>query len=1001
MHPDALAVGYFNADGNADFAVANGDDNTLSVFLGNGDGTFQTLTPIPAGAAPIAMVAGYINADGNTDLAVLDGGSAQIMILPGKGDGTFNPPATIALPASPVKIFAADMNSDGILDLTVMFTTGSPAFAILYGNGDGTFQSPITFQDSRIPTDFAVGDVNNDGRLDVVVASQSANFTQYGVDVFLGSGQALSVLQGSQQATAIGTAFSTTLQVHAAPNVQVTFSAPSSGPSGSFGASGTSVSVTTKSLGNATVSLTANNHAGSYIVTVSAANSLSANFYLTNSPGPPATVGPATASEPSTGINSAFGSPLQAIVLDAGSNPVPNVTVTFTTPASGASATFAGGVRSATGVTNAAGIAASPLPTANGTVGTYFALDTVNGVATPADLQMTNSPIGQIVVTNAITAPGSVVTGTSAVAFMVDGVTYNGTQIFYWNPGDTHTLSIGPQTPMITTNYAFTGWSDGGATTHIYTVPAAAATITASFRTQYSLTVDQAPGGTLTPATGFFDVGSPVAVTATASTGYAFIGFTGTGSAPAAIGDPTINPVSFNLNVPSSILGYFAPLSELVSATVSHTGNFAQGQNGATYTVVVSNGASGASTAPFPVTATEIMPVGLTLVSMEGAGWTCGANSCTRFDPLAPGASYPAITVTVNVASNAPSQVTNQVTVEARNQGSILSPDLRITDQSKGRVKGRASAPSHDITVAGSDITVVAPLLIAQSPTADSVGPSAGIGSNQIFTFKYSSVNGSGYLSTVYSLINGSLSGAGGCYVNYVAAANALYLYSDAGSSASGSGNTLTLVLSITFKPAFAGLQDVWGYALDNGTNASGWQILGSWNSSTPVSTPPTADSVSPSAGIGANQIFTFKYSSVNGSGYLSTVYSLINGSLSGAGGCYVYYVASSNALYLYNDAGSSVTGPLTPGSGGTLSNSQCMLNGTGSSASGSGNTLTLALSINFKAAFAGLQNIYGLLSTAAVVQAAGRRSAPGRRTEHAAKACQDSLPTAGLKPGK
>ena len=274
----------------------------------------------------------------------------------------------------------------------------------------------------------------------------------------------------------------------------------------------------------------------------------------------------------------------------------------------------------------------------------------------------------------------------------------------------------------------------------------------------------------------------------------------------------------------------------------------------------------------------------------------------------------------------------------------------------------------------------------ATPPTADSVSPTSGTGTSQVFTFKYSSVNGSSYLSTVYNLINGSISAAGGCYVYYVAASNSLYLYNDTGSSVtgpltpgsggtltnsqctlngtgsstSGSGNTLTLALSINFKAAFAGLQNVYGYALDNGANVSGWQTLGAWRSSTPVSTPPTADSVSPTSGTGTSQVFTFKYSSVNGSGYLSSVYNLINSSINAAGGCYVYYVPSSNALYLYNDAGSSVTGPLTPGSGGTLSNSQCTLNGSGSSASGSGNTLTLALSINFKPAFIGLQNVYG-----------------------------------------
>ena len=182
---------------------------------------------------------------------------------------------------------------------------------------------------------------------------------------------------------------------------------------------------------------------------------------------------------------------------------------------------------------------------------------------------------------------------------------------------------------------------------------------------------------------------------------------------------------------------------------------------------------------------------------------------------------------------------------------------------------------------------------------------------------------------------------------------------SGTGSSATGSGNTLTLALSLSFKAAFPGQQNVYGYGADRGGYVRGWQMLGTWNSGTPVNTPPTADSVSPSSGTGASQVFTFRYSS-DGNGYLSIVYALINRSINAANGCYVYYVAASNALYLYNDAGSSVTSPLTPGSSGTLSNSQCTLNGSGSAATGSGNTLTLVLSLSFKAAFPGQQNVYG-----------------------------------------
>jgi uncharacterized repeat protein (TIGR01451 family) len=100
----------------------------------------------------------------------------------------------------------------------------------------------------------------------------------------------------------------------------------------------------------------------------------------------------------------------------------------------------------------------------------------------------------------------------------------------------------------------------------------------------------------------------------------------------------------------------------LLSITKTHTGNFVQGQHGATYTVTVSNTASGGPTTG-TVTVTETIPSGLTLVSMSGTGWSCAGGSCSRSDVLAAGSSYPAITVTVNVGSDAPLSVTNSATV--------------------------------------------------------------------------------------------------------------------------------------------------------------------------------------------------------------------------------------------------------------------------------------------------------------------------------------------------
>jgi uncharacterized repeat protein (TIGR01451 family) len=112
-----------------------------------------------------------------------------------------------------------------------------------------------------------------------------------------------------------------------------------------------------------------------------------------------------------------------------------------------------------------------------------------------------------------------------------------------------------------------------------------------------------------------------------------------------------------NASDPTTIL----PLPAL-TITEAHTGNFTQGENGAIYTVTVSNGA-GSVPASQTVTVTEIVPSFLNLVSMAGSGWTCPANgnTCTRTDSLAAGMSYPSITVTVNVAGNAAPSVINQV----------------------------------------------------------------------------------------------------------------------------------------------------------------------------------------------------------------------------------------------------------------------------------------------------------------------------------------------------
>lgn len=152
------------------------------------------------------------------------------------------------------------------------------------------------------------------------------------------------------------------------------------------------------------------------------------------------------------------------------------------------------------------------------------------------------------------------------------------------------------------------------------------------------------------------------------------------GSIPVIVVNPDGTPSgSATLTVNAPMLGI----------TKTHARNFAQGENNATYTVTVSN-ASGALSTTGQVTVTDTVPAGMTLVSMAGENWTCpsGGNTCARSDPLAAGLSHPAITVTVNVAANATTPLTNQVivsgggsaTASASDSTTVITPSLCDVD---------------------------------------------------------------------------------------------------------------------------------------------------------------------------------------------------------------------------------------------------------------------------------------------------------------------------------
>lgn len=223
-----------------------------------------------------------------------------------------------------------------------------------------------------------------------------------------GTPASITATSGTPQSTTVNTAFATQLQATVRDSlnspvggVTVTFTAPGSGASGTFG--GGVNTATTNAQGVATAAVfTANSTAGGpYTVAASVAGvPAPANFSLTNLAGAAASITPTAGTPQSATINTAFATQLQATVRDSFNNPVSLITVTFTAPGSGASGTFAGGVNTAT--TNAQGVATAAVFTANSTVGGPYTLTaSAAGVATPANFSLTNlaSPPASITAT--------------------------------------------------------------------------------------------------------------------------------------------------------------------------------------------------------------------------------------------------------------------------------------------------------------------------------------------------------------------------------------------------------------------------------------------------------------------------------------------------------------------------------------------------------------------------------------------------------------------------
>jgi len=251
LSPKAVAVGKLDAGTSEDVVVSNTSDNTVSVLLGNGDGTFATQQPYATGSYPYAVILDDFNNDGVLDIVAVNRGDfpGTVSLLLGNGNGTFKSQKQFAVGYSPRSATSGDFGdghiglavtngtdtnitillNDGLGNLTPQATTyatggdhpegiaavrlvtagnldlvvaAGSVVSVLRGNGNGTFQTavPYTTVVGSTPTALAIADFNGDTHPDVVVANGIAN----SISVFLGKGDG-TLLQRADYNTNAGT----------------------------------------------------------------------------------------------------------------------------------------------------------------------------------------------------------------------------------------------------------------------------------------------------------------------------------------------------------------------------------------------------------------------------------------------------------------------------------------------------------------------------------------------------------------------------------------------------------------------------------------------------------------------------------------------------------------------------------------------------------------------------------------------------------------------------
>ena len=690
--PLSIAVGDFDRDGKSDLAVASIGSNDVSILLGSGTGTFASAVPYGAGDGVASVAVGDFNSDGKADLAVANRGSGDISILPGIGDGTFDAKLNTGTINGLAGVAIGDFNGDGKSDLAA--PTGSAGrgdVAILLGNGDYTFGLEAYYTAESNTSFVAVADVNGDGISDLAVTNDTGNVTILQGD---GSGKFESAINSGAGSTpssiavgdfngdgkpdlAVGDDSSTNILVllntgicstncggFASPATIATGTSPASVVVGDFNHDGR-LDAAISNSGSANVSIRLGDGNGGFVP--------GGDFPAETLPLSIA-IGDFNRDGNADLAVTNFTTQSYSILLGDGLGAFTTANYQLTPQFSGQFSYVAVGDINGDGkedlvISNASSIALyALLGVGDGT----FGPPSVPIIATflksfgvvIADFNRDGKLDVAAADNNSTNVAVSLGNGTGTFAPKVNY--FSGTFPYQVATGDFN----GDGNPDLVV--ANSGSDDVAVLMGIGDGTFAPAVSYAAGRQPLGVRVADFDVDGKVDLVVNNQVSNNVSILRGNGDGtFAFAVPYGVGNSPYSVATGDFNRdgrpdlvVANNASNNASILLNACPVSIDLTIKKTHTGILRQSDTGKTYKIVVSN-IGGPPTSGL-VTVTDALPIGLTATSLNGTGWVCLLGpplTCTRSDGLAGAASYPAITLTVNVDSDAPASVTNVVGV--------------------------------------------------------------------------------------------------------------------------------------------------------------------------------------------------------------------------------------------------------------------------------------------------------------------------------------------------